>query len=257
MQKQMEQANQRSENYYDTSSELKRLRQELVEFTYAVSHDLKEPLRKILTYGNFLMEDYGDKLDKEGSGYIGRMQDAAERMKVMIEALLELSCVGRASRALKIINSLTLVDDVLRLLGFSRHMGIEFQYSDEHENQVILGDLSDVRADVEQFRLVFHHIILNGLKYQPMGKPAHLMIDSVDDGEWITFSVKDDGIGIDAQHRTRIFNVFQRLHSRLEYGGSGVGLALCKKIVEMHGGQIWCESEPGNGSTFYFTLKSA
>jgi light-regulated signal transduction histidine kinase (bacteriophytochrome) len=240
------------------NSELSRSNKDLEDFTYAVSHDLKEPLRKIFTFGKFLIEDYAEKLDEQGIALVQRMQDASERMKKMISDLLDLSRVGTSGIQIVPIDPNKIVDDVLDLFQFTKTKEDPHKiqkYSDAYGNEVIVHPLPAVMADKTLLPHLFQNFISNGLKFHKDNEVAIIEIHAIINGGWIVFSVKDNGIGIEKQFYERIFGVFQRLNSREKYTGSGVGLALCKKIIERHGGEIWCESEINKGSTFYFTLK--
>ena len=227
---------------------------ELEDFTYVVSHDLKAPLRKIATFGEFLMEDYADKLDEEGVSFIRKMQNATIKMNELINELLNLSRVSTVEQKFEKLNSNKLILKVLELLQFNKNGNM---FIDSEGNEVSLGELPEIFADDTQLRQVFQNLISNSLKYCKPNKIAKIEINATCENECITFSITDNGIGFEQKHNERIFKIFQRLHTNSQYSGTGVGLAICKKIIEQHNGDIWCDSEVDKGSTFYFSLKQS
>ena len=228
------------------AQELERKNRELEEFTYVASHDLQEPLRKVASFGAFLLEDYSDRLDETGVGYIQKMQDAAARMKQLIQDLLQISRVSTRGQALVPIEAKNTVTEATEALQIS---------IEEAGAQIKVSGLPRVLADRTQLTQLFQNLIGNAVKFRRKDLPPVITINAVENGTWVTFSVSDNGIGIEERFREKVFEIFQRLHSRDVYPGTGIGLALCKKIVERHGGKIWCESEFSKGTTFYFTLK--
>ena len=224
---------------------LKRSNADLEEFTYSVSHDLKEPLRGIEAFGTFLAEDYKDDLDKQGKRYIEILQDSAVRMKHLIEDLLELSRVGRVQEEPVPTAVGPLLEDLRR--------DLDFALQEKNVDLRIQPDLPTIACDEVRIRQVFQNLISNAIKFNDKAQPVVEIACSQDDGV-TTFSVRDDGMGIDDQYYDRIFSIFQRLNRREDYEGTGVGLALCKRIVEGYGGRMWVESMPGKGSTFFFTI---
>lgn len=246
------------EKLRELNQELIRSNRELEEFTYVVSHDLKEPLRKMASFSEFLNSDYSGVIDEDGISYLNRIQDAADRMKDLIDNLLEISRIGTRKKELMVVDTRRLVEDVLRLLQFRDNGNFNKgskRFDDTNNNTIILSRLPSVVADSTQLFQVFQNIISNGVKFHKPDTPAKIKIKAKKRGEWITFSIQDNGIGMEEQYLEKIFVIFQRLHTKDRYAGTGVGLALCKKIIERHNGKIWAESKIGEGSTFYFTLK--
>jgi light-regulated signal transduction histidine kinase (bacteriophytochrome) len=227
------------------AQELARINAELEDFTHSVSHDLKEPLRGIEAFAGFLAEDYGDKLDEQGQRYVGVLRDSAVRMKDLIDDLLQLSRIGRTAIEYVEMPIGAMVEDI----------GLELSYTLQEKNvdlRINTG-LPTVACDRVRIREVFTNLISNAVKYNDKPQPV-IEIACAQDNGFYTFSVKDNGIGIEEQYHDKIFRIFQRLHRREEYEGTGVGLTICKKVVEAHGGTIWVESQPGEGTTFLFTI---
>jgi PAS domain S-box-containing protein len=225
--------------------ELERSNQELQQFAYILTHDLQEPLRMVSSYVRLLEKRYKDKLDSDATEFIGYAVEGTKRMNNMIQDILKYSQVSTQAKAHNMVNSETLLAEVLANL----------RVSIEENHAVVTHDrLPAVKAEKAQLGQVFQNLIGNAIKFQAKDREPRIHIGAErKDGEWL-FSVRDNGIGIEPEYRDKIFSIFQRLHSREEYPGTGIGLAICKKIVELHGGRIWLESEPGKGSTFYFTL---
>ncbi len=226
------------------AQELERSNTELEQFAYISSHDLQEPLRKVASYAELFAEKYRGKIDKRADKYIFYMIDGVHRMKTLIHDLLAYSRVGRNP----IVPEPFSFDIAVQQALSDLEIGIQ-----ESGAKITLENLPAVVADRSQMAHVMQNLIGNAIKF--CGKePLQVRIFSEDRGkEWI-FGVRDNGIGIEPEYKERIFVVFQRLHTRDEYPGNGIGLAICRKIIERHGGRIWVESEPGKGSTFYFTL---
>jgi len=231
------------------NAEFQRSNRDLREFTYTVSHDLQEPLRKIHTFGQFLEEDCGDDLPAEGRDHLHRMQDAAIRMRTLIRHLLDLARVGTRGGELVPVPPRQVIDAVLESMS---------HYTAECGAKVtVKGELPSVRADAVQLEQVFQNLLGNALKFRSPERVPQVTIEGRAEGELAVFSVADNGIGIEERFLKKVFGIFQRLHTREEYEGAGVGLALCEKIIHRHSGTIWVDSEPGKGSTFYFTLPIA
>ncbi|WP_254762750.1 PAS domain S-box protein [Natrinema marinum] len=216
----------------------------LEQFAYAASHDLQEPLRMVTSYLQLLEKRYGDAFDEDGEEFLEYAVDGAERMRQMIDALLEYSRIETRGDPFEPTDLNAVVDDVLADL----QLQIE-----ETDAEIVVADLPRVEGDANQLRQVFQNLLGNAVTYSADEPPRiHVSADRRD-GEYV-ISVDDEGIGIAQDDQDRVFTIFDRLHSREEYDGMGIGLALCERIVERHGGEIWVDSEPGEGSTFSFTL---
>jgi PAS domain S-box-containing protein len=227
------------------TQELTRINAELEDFTHSVSHDLKEPLRGIEAFAGFLAEDYGDKLDEQGQRYVGVLRESAVRMKDLIDDLLQLSRIGRTRYEFATVPMRSLVEDV--------KLELSYAIQEKQADLRIAADLPAVRCDKVRMREVFKNLISNAIKYNDKPSPQIEIACRSQNGDF-TFAVSDNGIGIAPEFHDKIFKIFQRLHHREEYEGTGVGLAICKKVVEGHGGRIWVESSPVEGTTFLFTL---
>lgn len=217
---------------------------ETEQFAYVASHDLQEPLRTITNYIGLFEEDYKGKLDKDADMYLSFISGAAERMKVLISDLLEYTRIEKdTERVLVDCNRMVteLINDMDATIK-ETHASIHFK-----QLPTLIGYQSRLRS-------LFQNLISNAIKFRKKEVAPDITIKAVDKGKDWVFSISDNGIGFDKAYNERIFLLFQRLHSREEYKGTGIGLAHCKKIVELRGGKIWAESEPGEGSTFYFTL---
>jgi PAS domain S-box-containing protein len=217
---------------------------ELEQFAYVSSHDLQEPLRMITSYLQLLQKRYQGNLDDKADKYIYFAVDGASRMQNLINDLLELSRVSTKSRELESTNCKFILNQAL----FNLRVIIK-----EEKATVSHDTLPEVIADSTQLVQVFQNLIANGIKFHSKEAPKIHITAEKKESEWI-FSVQDNGIGIDPQYSGKIFEIFKRLHTREQFSGTGIGLAICKKIVEKYGGRIWVESELGKGSTFYFTL---
>jgi signal transduction histidine kinase len=227
-------------------NELKRSNTDLQQFAYVASHDLQEPLRMISSYMRLLERKYKGQLDQDADEFIGYAVDGAQRMQSLINDLLEYSRVGTHAKPFEPVDCGELLEHTLANL----RMSIE-----DCRAEVTCDFLPVVPADRTQMIQLFQNLIGNALKFRKDERPSiHISAKQADDS-WL-FQVRDNGIGMDCLHADRIFVMFQRLHGRDEYSGTGIGLAICKKIVERHGGSIWVESEPGKGAAFYFTIPS-
>ncbi|MGC9356598.1 MAG: PAS domain S-box protein [Anaerolineae bacterium] len=227
------------------AAELERSNQDLEHFAYVVSHDLQEPARMVKSYLNLLEQSYYSELDEEARELIAYAMDGAERMQAMIRALLDLSRVETRGVDFAPVDCNLLVRNALDDLTLT---------IEERGADVTHDPLPIVMADQAQLTQVFQNLVGNAIKFRREDEAPRVHISAQqEDDQWI-FSVEDNGIGVDPNQKERIFQIFQRLHTQEEYPGIGIGLALCRRIVERHGGRIWVESEPGQGSTFYFTL---
>jgi len=235
---------QAEEEIKRTAGELKRSNADLKQFAYSVSHDLQEPLNNIAMFLRLFEKRYKSKFDNKADELIDYMVDGIERMKILIKDLLAYSQVDTQGRTFKSTNfSVALEEAVFNLRVAIEESGVKLTYD----------LLPTVIADASQITRLFQNLIGNAIKYRGKDKPEiHISAEKRGD-EWV-FSVRDNSIGIDSQYFEKIFDVFRRLHTREEYDGTGIGLAICKKIVERHGGKIWVESETGKGSTFYFRV---
>ena len=228
--------------------ELERSNAELQDFASIASHDMQEPLRKVLAFSEHLREHSGDNLDEMGRDFLARMQNAAQRMSVLIEALLQYSRVATRAQPFQPVDVLAVVFGVVA--------DMEERIAESHARIELL-PVPKVMADATQVRPLMQNLVANALKFQRPGTRPHVVIEGRTiparrDG--CEISVRDNGIGFDEQYLERIFRPFQRLHGRSEYEGSGMGLAICRKVAARHGGTITAHSVPGEGSTFVVTL---
>jgi len=235
---------QADEELKSTMIELKRSNQELKQFAYVASHDLQEPLRMVSSFTQLLERKYKNELDEEALEYINYAVDGAKRMQLLINDLLAYSRVNTKGGKLEDVDLEKVLDEVL----FNLEILIE-------ENQAVItrDPLPKICADHRQIVQLFQNLITNGLKYRSDETPQIIISAQKENKYWL-FSIADNGIGMDPQYRERIFQIFSRLHTHDEYEGTGIGLAIAKRIIVRHGGRIWVESELGEGSTFYFTI---
>jgi PAS domain S-box-containing protein len=225
--------------------DLARSNAELQQFAYVASHDLQEPLRMITSYLELLERRYKGQLDERADKFIAYAVDGATRMQTLINDLLSYSRVGTGEQNRKAVDCEKIVQNVLSNL----HLSIVQSHA-----AITHDSLPKVNGDPSQLTQLFQNLISNAIKFhrEEEAPQIHIGVDGTN-GKWL-FSVQDNGIGMEAQYLERIFIIFQRLHSKTEYPGTGIGLAVCKKIVERHGGNLRVESQPDHGSTFYFTL---
>ncbi len=226
------------------TTELKRSNQELEQFAYVSSHDLQEPLRAVTSYTQMIAKRYEGKLDEKADKYIYYIVDGATRMQQLIQDLLAYSRVGRYDLKLQTTDMNFVVEQVLKDLKIM----IEQSYA-----QITIDVLPTITVDKVQITQLFQNLISNSIKYRQEVHPKIHISATEKPEEWL-FAIADNGIGIESQYFERIFVIFQRLHTRKEYPGTGIGLALCYKIVQRHYGKIWLESQLNQGTTFYFTL---
>jgi len=227
------------------ATELKNSYSELERFAYIVSHDLQEPLRMVSSFLKLLQQKYKTQLDETADKYIHFAVDGAERMKQLITDLLEYSRTGTSKDVAANTNMNEVVGDVLNVLE---------NLIQEQEAIVQVGSLPILpqTSKIQMFQLI-QNLLSNALKYHSEKRPV-IKINAVEKADQWLFSVEDNGIGIEPKFSDKIFIIFQRLHNKNEFSGTGIGLSICKKIVEKHGGKIWVESTLGNGSTFYFSI---
>jgi PAS domain S-box-containing protein len=233
------------QNLERTVEQLARSNAELERFAYVASHDLQEPLRNVATYVQMLERRYGDRLDEDADEFIEYAVQGARRMQALIDDLLAYSRVGTRSKPFEPVDMNAVLDDVLQDMR---------QTIEQSGAEVVSSNLPTVPGDRVQLGQVLQNLVSNAIKFQADGQPPRVEISvRQDDAEWL-FTVEDNGIGFDPDYAERIFVIYERLHGAATYGGTGIGLAICKKIVERHGGRIWAESTPGRGATFHFTI---
>ena len=228
----------------ERAAQLARTNTELQQFSYAISHDLQEPLQLVTRYGQLLAEEYGARLDASAHKWLAHMLTSVARMQAMINDVLEYSRVETRGQAFVPVDFTAVVAGAVANLQAS---------IDSSSAIVTANDLPRATADPRQMMQLFQNLIGNAVKFHGAA-PPRVQVSAVEaENAWV-FAVMDNGIGIPAEGLDRIFGMFQRLHAPGEYPGTGIGLALCKRIVERHGGQIWATSQPGEGSTFYFSI---
>lgn len=236
---------EREANLAQVIDKLTQSNAELERFAYVVSHDMQEPIRAVANFSSLLWHQYESKLDPAGQKYLTIITDSAKRLQAMVSDLLEYARVGQGARAREKADVNQLMQYVLDNLKVT---------IEEHSAEVTYTTLPVLQAYPVQFMSLLQNLINNAIKYQAAGKVPHVRVAAEDKGDHYLFSVGDNGIGIEPGNLEKIFEPFKRLHSYQEYNGTGLGLAVCKKIVDNHGGRIWVESVPGTGSVFYFTV---
>ncbi|GAA3512335.1 hypothetical protein GCM10022393_27600 [Aquimarina addita] len=243
---------EKNQEIYHQSKVLESKNKELEQFAYIASHDLQEPLNTISSFIGLIAEDYGDKFDEAGKDSLTFIQDASKRMKKLINALLEYSRLGRSKDFIKV--------DLTKIM---EELKADFTSILERTNaKLTVNTLPVVKGSEIELRLLIQNLVSNAIKFTEEDVVPEVTISAVKKTKIINnvssqfweFAIKDNGIGIPEKHKDRIFAIFQRLHSREKYQGTGIGLAHCKKIVEAHGGEIWLKSIEGQGTTFYFTI---
>ena len=235
---------ERTAELNERAKDLARSNSELQQFAYVASHDLQEPLRMVASFTQLLAKRYKDQLDDDARDFINYAVDGATRMQTLISDLLNYSRVGTQGKPLALTDLDALLKRVLESI----------QFAIEESGAVISSEpLPPVMADPQQLGQLFQNLLTNAIKFHGEQPPRIQILSERKEGEW-KISVRDNGIGISQEHADRIFVIFQRLHTKTEYPGTGIGLAICKKIVERHGGRIWIEPSPGGGTTFCFTI---
>jgi light-regulated signal transduction histidine kinase (bacteriophytochrome) len=223
---------------------MQRSNTELEQFAYVISHDLQEPLRMVSSYTQLLAKRYSNKLDSDADEFIAYAVDGAKRMQTLLHDLLDYSRVGTRGKPFTLVNCEHVVEQAMANLKIA---------IEESEAAVSYDVLPTVMGDEGQLVQLFQNLIGNAIKFR-REEPPKVHIWARRRNSVVTFSVNDNGIGINPQHSQSIFEIFRRLHTREEYPGTGMGLAICKKIVERHGGHISVQSQPGQGSTFDFSV---
>ena len=225
-------------------AQLEESNERLEQFAYAASHDMREPLRMVSSYLQLIEKRHADDLDEEGEEFLEFAVNGANRMQEMIDALLDYSRVDTQGDPFEPVDLNAVLADI------QKDLEVRIERSDA---EIEIEELPRVEGDAAQLRQLFQNLLSNAIEYSG-DEPPRIEVTAEGDGaEWIV-SVSDEGIGIDPEDQERIFEVFQRLHSHEEHAGTGIGLALCERIVERHGGEIWVDSEPGEGTTFSVTL---
>ncbi|MFJ8254735.1 CHASE3 domain-containing protein [Streptomyces sp. NPDC094466] len=233
----------------EQTRELRRSNAELEQFAYVASHDLQEPLRKVASFCQLLEKRYGKELDDRGKQYIAFAVDGAKRMQVLINDLLTFSRVGRVQESWKPVDLGRALDRALGNLTLAiEESGTVIERPDS---------LPELLGDPTALTMVWQNLVGNAVKFRREDVPCRISVTCVQEGEAWHLTVSDNGIGIAPEFADKVFVIFQRLHARDEYDGTGIGLALCRKIIEFHGGRIWLEPEPGEGTRFHFTLPVA
>jgi len=227
--------------------EMQRSNTELEQFAYVISHDLQEPLRMVSSYTQLLAKRYSNKLDSDADEFIAYAVDGAKRMQTLLQDLLEYSRVGTRGKPFSLVNCEHIVEQAMANLKIA---------IEESGASVSYDVLPTVMGDEGQLVQLFQNLIGNAIKFR-REEPLQVHIWAGRRNSVVTFSVNDNGIGINPEHSQSIFEIFRRLHTREEYPGTGMGLAICKKIVERHGGHISVQSQPGQGSTFHFSVDMA
>jgi PAS domain S-box-containing protein len=230
---------------HEYAEDLKHKNIELEQFAYVASHDLQEPLRTVSGFVELLKRHYKDHADENVTKYINYITDASDRMRRLVQDLLDYSRLGR-QRILEPIDCNLVVQEVLSDLTMSIQESLAV---------INIDPLPVISGYATEIKQLFQNLLSNSLKFRKPGVPPVISISVAPKEEHWQFHVTDNGIGIDEKYWERVFVIFQRLHTKNEYAGTGIGLAHCKKITELHNGKIWIDSTPGNGSTFYFTVR--
>lgn len=238
---------QMEERLKQITLEMQRSNTELEQFAYVISHDLHEPLRMVSSYTQLLARRYRDRLDADADEFISYAVDGAHRMQALLNDLLDYSRVGTRGKPFALVDCRRVVEQATANLKIA---------IEECGASVTYDVLPGVLGDEGQLVRLFQNLIGNAIKFRGAEAPC-VHISALRWHNVVTFSVKDNGIGVDPQHSRTIFEIFRRLHTREEYPGTGMGLAICRKIVERHGGRISVQSRPGEGSTFFFTIDMA
>ncbi|MBD3268143.1 GHKL domain-containing protein [bacterium] len=244
LQSEIEQRKQMEKQRKIFADDLQRSNKELEQFAYVASHDLQEPLRKISNFTELFVKRYPDLVDEKAQKYVAYILDGAKRMQQLIHDLLEYSRAGRMNVEQQEIDCNILAEQIKKDLS---------KLITKHKVKVEIGPLPVVWMNRTGLYQVLQNLISNAIKFNHAEKPWVRLSATKEAREWI-FRVEDNGIGIESKYAERIFIIFQRLHTREEYTGTGIGLSVCKKIIKQRGGRIWFESQPGQGTKFFFTI---
>jgi light-regulated signal transduction histidine kinase (bacteriophytochrome) len=236
------------ETLRETVTELERSNKDLEQFAYVATHDLQEPLRQVTSFVNLLRDRYRGAFDAKGEQYMTYVVEGANRMSALVSGLLDYSRVGRREETVQSVPANEAYAEAVANLRTTM---------EEAQAQVTCDRLATMQADRVQLVQLFQNLIGNAIKFRREGVRPEVHVGCRPDGQTCTFWVRDNGIGIASEHHGRASVIFQRLHGLGKYPGTGIGLAICKKIVERHGGRIWIESQVGQGSTFFFTMPAA
>ncbi len=239
--KELSQKNEQLEKYITSNTELEK-------FAYIASHDLREPIRSIVGFTQLLQKRATDKTDPETKEFLGNIIDSAQRMNTLVHGLLDYSRVTSTGKQFEKVDT----NELLKKVADDLKATIE-----ENKAEIIFKNLPAVQGDEIQLRQLFQNLISNGIKFRSENKKPRIEITAQTENGKLVFKIQDNGIGLDKKYHEKVFQIFTRLNSTAKYQGSGIGLAVCKKIVERHGGEIWLESELGKGTAFYFTISSA
>ena len=225
--------------------ELNRSNEELQQFAFIASHDLQEPVRKLLFYCDYLLSRYHDSLDKKGIDYLSSMQKASQRMRSLIQDLLVFSQIKKEEISFREVDLNEVASEACQ----------DFEIAIEEKNaSLTIQPLPRINGDKRMMRQLFDNLISNSLKYCRKENTPDINISSKENGNFIELAFRDNGIGFDEKYLPQMFTLFQRLHNRSDYEGTGLGLAICRRIVELHQGKIWAEAIEGEGATFYVSL---
>ncbi len=228
----------------EKEEELRRANDDLQQFAYSASHDLQEPIRNVAVYSEIIAKRYDDRLDADGRQFLGFLTEGGRRLATLINDLLAYTRAGVVEGGVSTVDTSVALEHALSGLAEAIR---------ESDAIVTHDPLPQVDIGDAHLQLVFQNLISNAIKYRKEERPQ-IHISAAAQGADILFSVQDNGIGIDPQYKEKIFGVFKRLHRDQKYSGTGIGLAICQRVVERYGGRIWVESTPGKGSTFFFTI---
>jgi len=228
------------------TEQLELANKELETFSYSVSHDLKAPLRIIHGFSHMLLEDYQDKLDEKGMRMLNSIMKNSQKMRLLIDELLEFSQIGKQELSKTVIEMDKLVEEVVQ----------EVSQTYPHKANLVIQPLGQAVGDFNLLKLIYQNLLLNAIKYSSKKESPEIEIGVLENTKAKTYYVKDNGAGFDMEYYDKLFAVFQRLHNQSEFEGVGIGLAIVHRIITKHGGKVWAEGQPRKGATFYFTLEN-